>query len=145
MLIDWEQIILIVLGSSVIATLVTKSFDWLSEKGKKKEKEYQKLYAPLKFYLSCFESVIENKNQIIELSEREIPIDEREWEKIPTFKTQGEYLKKIKEVLESNPGYIKKEHLPLVREFIKAYIDNSPQRPSKLLTVIEVLIKKLLP
>jgi len=36
MLIDWEQIILIVLGSSVIATLVTKSFDWLSEKGKKK-------------------------------------------------------------------------------------------------------------
>lgn len=136
-----EQLVIIVLGSSVIAALVTKVFDWRTEQQRKKEEEYQKLYAPLKFYLSCFKSVIENKDKIISLSEKQILLTEHEIENIPTFKIQREYLKKIKEVLESNPGYIKKEHLALVQNFINAYIDNSSQRPSKLINAIELLKK----
>jgi len=140
---DWQQIIFIVLGSSVVATLIIKFFDWLSEQERKKEEEYQKLYAPLKFYLSCFKSVIENKDKIIDLSEKQIPLAENERENIPSFETQGKYLEKIKEVLESNPEYIKKEHFPLVQNFINAYIDNSSQRPSKLINAIESLKKAI--
>ena len=132
---NWSLIFTIILGSSVIATLVSKIFDWLREKRRREEEQYQKLYAPLRFYLLMMKSnkisrkelreKMKKRHQELKNGSSEV-LDRMNLRLQPKInlltKEWWQYLEKIKELLETNSQYIKKEHLIIVYKFIRAYI-----------------------
>ena len=137
---DWNLALTLILGSSLIATLVTKVFDFISEKEKRKELQHQNLYGPFKFYLMLIDISKENRQQIMEHFKSTI----KSWSADKTPTDRGEiimnvmkkqstitnplikrwwvYVDKLRDLLEENPEYIREEDLSIFRKFIDCCI-----------------------
>jgi len=135
-------IIVVILGSSVVATIVAKIFDIITEKKRKEERQYQKLYGPLKFYLAVLDANKSTKDELQKANEENyetitqaISDNRKKMEILITDRSKFHtgiisssiiewwlYVDKIKEVLKRYPEYIKNEHWELVKKFIKNYM-----------------------
>lgn len=118
----------------LIAVLGTQIWNYILEKRKKEEEVYQKLYGPLKLNFSFIDSIDFHINNLVKipyiqsrknlakigkdesLSYYEYSVSNQmieEW---------WQYVEKVKKLLEENSGFIKREHNPLVQNFIKGYV-----------------------
>ncbi len=124
---DWLQVISIIVGSSVLSTLINI---WYS--ARQKDNEREKLYQPLRFYLMLINhnsklgaKLLESRQKMDKQLNYSDPDNKRR-------KKYGEdneillndrwnYIKKILQLLEQNPQYIKRRHLPLINELFESY------------------------
>ena len=120
-----ENILEIIITSSLIASVVTVLLNWFKEwltvRKIKEEGRYRKLYAPLKFHLMIMKLVVENKTELIKESKGKF--NRLYSEDInPLVGKWWEHLRIIISLLESNPELIKKEHFLLIRDLMDGYI-----------------------
>lgn len=122
----WQQIILIILGSSVISVMVSNLFNWWQKKKEAEKERYQKLYGPLKFYLRVIK-ITKPPFAGLFLEELQDYISKRK-EEIVLLDQDNYYdrwlnlLEKITKVIEDNPGLIKKDHIFSFSVFLDHYI-----------------------
>jgi len=156
----WLQIILIILGSSVVATIITKIFDFITEKNKKEEELYQKLYGPLIYNLLLMRLLTNNREQLTKeirefFSDGQSRLEELIKRANPLVKRWIRHKENIEKLLMEYPGYIKKEDLKLVSDFFDGCIKReiteegkniytTEERVNSLLDTIEMMQKKFL-
>ncbi len=158
-----EEIIILIFGSSLIATLTAKIWESIEKKKTEEKERIKKLYGPLKFYLLLSDLTKANKEELMADREPVLHLMEPGFDPYikninALIKKQWEYLEEIRKILESNPGYIKKEHFPLVKDFIDGYIKReiigkdankgdrltNDERLSKILNAVDALKKEIL-
>jgi len=157
---DWEQIIVIVLGSSLVATVVAKIFDLVVEGKRKVEEQYQKLYGPLRYQLLVMKILEENKKDLMEEIKNEYDNPALRTESFrkdvnPLTVKWISCKNDIRKLFENYSGYIKKTDILLVKDFLDGCIKReiteegknqwmSEDRVEKLLSAIKTLQDKLL-
>jgi hypothetical protein len=165
-----EETIILILTSSLVASLVTVLLNWLREwfvvKKREEKERYEKLYGPLKFYLLLMDASTKNKTELLEeidkmfkKSNYKLDLSSLHKENIsPLIKKYWEYIEAIMDILKSNPECIKKEHFPLVKNFVDGYIKReivgkdtvkgnrfiSEERMGKIIDAVEALKKEFL-
>lgn len=137
---DWPQIITIILGSSVLSTVLNNWYVWWSEKKRNEKVQEESLYSQLRFYLKLFNAVGLLKDELItdnrKLHEENTQSvhdtrlksqllmnnleDSREF-KTKLIKDRWIYIEKIKNLLEDNSKYIKNKDWDIVERFFKEY------------------------
>jgi len=157
---DLSQIIVVVLGSSVVATIVTKIFDYIAEKNKKEEERYQKLYGPLTHKLLVMKIIENNKKDLMEeirkaFDSPDLRIEAYRNDLNPLTIKWIFYKDDIKKLFEDYSGYIKKTDILLVENFLDGCIKReitdegknkwtNEERIEKLLSAIKALQNRLL-
>lgn len=119
-----EEIVIIVLGSSVVATLVNKGWDYFSQRAERENERVENLYGPLRFHLMVMSSLDVNKKELMEESlktKRDVPETYRK-EVDSLIRKWWEHAGIIQTVIQSNVGYVKKKHVKLVADFIDGWI-----------------------
>jgi signal transduction protein with GAF and PtsI domain len=158
---DWSQVSIIVLGSSVVATLVTKAFDYFTEEKQKDEVRRQRLYGPLIYKLMAMDVISKNKkdlfDEIIEIYQDYQQRRKQLTENInPLTNKWKNYIDEIKFLFEGEAAYIKEEDFCLVKDFLDGYIKReitkegtsihaNKERIEKMLNAIKNLQDKFLP
>jgi len=158
--VNLQQLIIIILSSSSVAALVTKIFDFFSEKRKSEEERRQKLYGSLIFNLMLMDIITSNQQDLMEeiksdLNDPEIRINAYRKDVRPLVVRWISCKDNIKKLFENYPGYIKKDDILLVRDFLDGCIKRditengknrwtNEERTEKLLSAIKALQDRLL-
>ena len=118
----------------IIAIIGTQLWNYILERRRKSEEVYQKLYGPLRLYLSYVDALDVHLKKIINIQNIQT---REEMEKLGRNDSQAlseysirndmvkewwRYVDMIKQLLETSAGFIKSTHEPLVYDFIKSYI-----------------------
>jgi hypothetical protein len=150
----------IILTSAFISAIVSGIFQWIiSEKSKKNEQEI-KLYGPLKFHLMMILLINKNKEDIIESDIREsgagIETQNNLYKIhiVPLIKKLWLHFDRIMGLFERYPGFIRREHFYLVKNFVDGYMKReiiehgansltNNERLDKLIDAVEALQKEM--
>lgn len=118
----------------IIAITGTQIWNIVLEQKRKGEEIYQRLYGPLKLYLSYIDSLDLHIKKLIGISgiqtrEKMEKLGTDDKQTLSEYSVRNEMVKEwwryvdiIKQLLETNSGFIKPEHEPLVHDFIKGYV-----------------------
>lgn len=150
----------VILGSSLVAAVVAKILDYfVIERMRIEEVRYQKLYGPLRYKLLEMEVISMNRKDLMQEIAKELSAEQRiesiQKEIRPLVQKWISCKEEVGHLLESNAGYIKREHICLVKNFLdgclKREITNdgkshrtTKERVDKLLVAISVLQRRLL-
>lgn len=156
-----EQIVITALGSSVVATIITKIWEHVADNKKREDERRQKLYGPLIYNLMILNLLEINRDELI----REVKFEKDNFEFThrvfaedvnPLVKQWQNHVQKIRELFESFPGEIKEDDIILVQSFLDGCIKRditkngqsiwtTKERIEKILTSLESLKNKFLP
>jgi|GEM_PF-2503776 hypothetical protein len=131
---NWGQVISIILGSSVLATIFGILSDQWKDQKRIKGEQKEKLYGPLRFYLMLMEKNYKLRQELLksrqeadqksgfrgpEVEERmkKFTSDSRE-----LIKNWWLYARKIIKLLENNPQYVKDEDWQLIETLFESYM-----------------------
>ncbi|MEK7509722.1 MAG: hypothetical protein AAB605_03340 [Patescibacteria group bacterium] len=131
-----ETIIIVVLGSSVVASLVSGAWNLYIEERRKETERREKLYGPLRLYLELIKNYADVPTRLREdmrklHKETTKSLDQRTSGEMliegsrrfssevgnPAVVERWFYIDKVSETLKQNSGLIKADDWPLVKEF----------------------------
>lgn len=157
---NFQQLIIVILGSSVVATIVTKFFDQFTEKRRSEEEKYQKLYGSLTYKLMLMDIFTSNQQDLVkdiknELNDPNIRIEAYKEDVNPLVVKWLSCKDDVKKLFENYPGYIKKADILLVKDFLDGCIKReitengknkwtNKERTDKLLSAVKALQDRLL-
>lgn len=137
----WFNLLVIVLGSSVVATVITCVWNLFLELRRKEAERKEKLYGPLRLYLKLIKDYRDIPTQLREdmrKNHKEITknLDEKDAGKLliqsshrfskeignPAVNERWFYTKKIEDLLKQNSGLIKPNHWLFVEKFFHSLI-----------------------
>ncbi len=155
-----KDIIAIILGSGVVAALLTSLVDWLLEKRRQENIGHERLYGPLRFNLLMMKLLVENRKEVLEdikqWASAEVRIDLMQNHMSPLTLKWLQHKDKIKILFESNSGLIKKSDYQLVYNFMDGCVKReiieegknllavNENRTNKLLEAVEIMQQKYL-
>lgn len=129
-----SQILIVILTSSLVASVVAvllRSFlESITARKRNEEEQNRKLYGPVKFHLLFMDTSAKTKTELLKEADKiyrtasdklELPFFQKE-DINSLIKIYWTHLYAIMNILESNPGCIKKEHIPLIKNLIEGYI-----------------------
>jgi hypothetical protein len=121
-----------ILGSTVVATIVGSVLNWIKENFQRKsevnEKQFQELYGPIKYHLLALRALAVNRDELLdEIKKEPTPSDLndilKKFEDLNPVNTEWQrHIYIVRGLFENQAGYIKKEHLKLVEDFIDGFI-----------------------
>ena len=125
---NWLQVISIIVGSSVLSTLLTI---WYSSRKEAREKE--RLYGPVRFYLMLMKNNSEVRQKLLnsrQSLDKKFGYNDPNNQRMKIFAENSKelvsdwwlYARKVIECFEHNPQYIKKEHWPILDKLFAAHI-----------------------
>jgi len=146
---DWPQIITIVVGSSVISTLVHIFYSLYQEEQKNEAGRYEKLYGPMRFNLLMMKLLVDNREEIlVEIKKwgtAEMQVDLMQKHLSPLTKKWLAHRDRIRTLLEEHPGLINKEDFILMSDFVDGCIKREIiEEGRNVLAVNEYMTNKLL-
>ncbi|PIS13876.1 hypothetical protein COT65_01785 [Candidatus Shapirobacteria bacterium CG09_land_8_20_14_0_10_47_13] len=118
----------------IIAVVGTLTWNFILEKRRKDEEVYRKLYGPLGLYFSYIDSIDFHLNKIVKIPniqtrEKTEKLGSGNNQTISEYSVKNKmieewwlYVDIIKQLLETNAGFIKQEHGQFVYNFIKGYV-----------------------
>jgi len=149
------------LVSGVVAAIVVLIGQYYFFQKNQNEEKYQKLYGPLVYHLLRMRLLTDNRKSLTEeiketFNDPSYRIDELQKHGRPLVSKWIQYKEAIEKLLEEYPGYIRKEDLNLVSDFLDGCIKReitengkndytTKERTEKLLVAIQAIQKKLLP
>ena len=160
---NWTQIISIILGSAVLATVLGKLADFLIEKWRLNKERQNKLYKPLRFYLMLLENVDKNRDLMfneMRSGTNEIKFQNSEarnnWQMEtnqqlismgkPIVDEMLNHIDKIQKLLESYPELVEDKHWKAISKFfdgvLKRKILIAGGHPQKFLHLSEKAYKE---
>jgi len=146
---DWLQILTIVIGSTVVSTLMHIWYSSYQTEQKAEAERYRKLYGPLKFHLLMMKHMVENKEEVLEEIKKwgsaEMQVNLMQKHLSPLTKKWLGLRDQIKALLEENPGLIKKEDFTLMSDFVDGCVKREIiEEGQNVLAVNENMTNKLL-
>ncbi|KKS52799.1 MAG: hypothetical protein UV19_C0016G0002 [Parcubacteria group bacterium GW2011_GWA2_42_28] len=149
------------LVSGVIAALVALSGQYYFSWRNRAEEKYQKLYGPLIYHLLQMRLLTRNREELTDeikdtFKDASLRVNELETHGRPLVAEWIQHKEGIEKLLEEYPGYIKKEDLHLISDFLDGCIKRgitedgrntytTQERTKKLLEAIRAMQVKLLP
>ena len=126
------NIFLAIISSTVIATIVGVILNWIKEyfqsKYRWKKLTHEKLYGDVIYNLLMIKTLNINRNELIDEINKEIsPHDTetilRRFADINPINDQWRlHIERLKAEFEAKAGYIRKEHLTLVEDFLDSFV-----------------------
>lgn len=160
---DLQQLVFIILGSSVVATLISKMWDHFSRKAEREDDQNEYFYNPIKLQLIMLGSLSLNRKELMDESLKrrsgnEIISEDYKKEVNSLIEKWWAHAGIIKTIIETQPGSIRKEHFKLVADFMDGWIKRdiigtsinkgtvltNKERMSKIFVAIEALKRELL-
>lgn len=120
-----------VLGSTLAATIVGFFLSWWKESRQKRlemeELQFEELYGSLTYHLLAMKVLTDNKNELIKEIQTEpgniqMKNSALGQEPRPLIERWQSHRGQIETILACNSGYIKKEHIKLVEDFLDACV-----------------------
>lgn len=147
--IDWPSVIAIILGSGVVAALLSGFVAFYLAKRAKENERYENLYGPLKFQLLSMKLIVENKEEVLteikKWASAEMRIDLMTKHLSPLTIKWLQYRDNVRRLLEGKPGLIKIDDFDLVKDFLDGCIKREIIEEGKnVLAVNENMMNKLL-
>jgi len=153
-----------IFSSTMVVTIVGFVLNWIKEyfqkKGEKEQKQFEKLYGNLIYHLLSMKVLKINRMKLLDEISKEPVINDpnitlsKYSEVNPLISKWHEHNNKLKEVIESNAGYIKKDHLKLIEDYLDGCVKReitdggkskrtTEERINKMLDAIEALQNEL--
>lgn len=154
-----------ILSSALISTVVGFLLAWLKEffqsKSEKEQKQFENLYGPLTFNLLVMRSLNINRDELLrEISKEPVPEEPavhmgKYSDVVVLVKRWNLHKNKLVDILERNAGYIKKDHITLIGNFLDGCVKRditkdgqsartTKERTEKVLNAVEALQNELL-
>jgi len=149
------------LASGIVAAIVALIGQHYFFRKNKDEEKYQKLYGPLTYHLLCMRLLTNNRERLTEeiretFNDATSRITEMQTHGRPLVGKWISHKEEIEQLLEKYPGYIKKEDLGLIGDFLDGCIKReitengrnmytTEERTDKILDAIRAMQAKLLP
>ena len=154
-----------ILGSTVVATIVGFLLGWVKDyfqrKADREQKQFEKLYGTLTYHLLAMKVLTDNKDGLMEEIRTEYSgnIEMKNTALVtelkPLILRWHDHKDKLKEIIANNSGYLNKDHVQLVEDFLDGCLKReiadegknhraTEERMDKLLTAVKALQDKLL-
>lgn len=131
MTINWGQVIITILGSSLLSALIIEGSRWRLEGKRTKKEEARELYRNLKLLVGLAKTTDKIKNEVMaDYQERgrnnknirgEISAERRNLVN-PLTEQWWFYIDSIKKLIEAKAGFIQEKDYVVINEFLESYL-----------------------
>lgn len=144
----WDAIVIII-GSSLVSTVINIYFGHRQENKRKEEERYEKLYGKMTYHLLYMKVISKNREDLTGEIVRVIKdVDYKNQSLIkhinPLVLNWINHKDSLKKAIDDHPGYIKKEHIKLIEDFIDGLVKREIIEEGKNIYANEGRINKLL-
>jgi len=153
-MITTQLFIITIFSSTLIATIIGVLLSWIKESFQKKhdleQRQFEKLYGPITYHLLAMKVLKINRMELLDEISKEPICDDinsnlNKFSVVnPLISKWHEHKEILKQVLEANAGYIKKNHINLIEDFLDGYIKREITQEGKSARTTEERINKML-